>query len=57
MSPFCFAEEPEIALDRCNECGVLVLYGDELCGPCHEQRMREEEWDAMHPELRCPPRE
>jgi len=56
VTPFCF-EEDGTPLNRCNDCGVLVIQGDELCGHCYEEQRRAEEWDAMHPELRCPPRE
>lgn len=41
----------------CNDCGLPCLKGDELCGPCFEKQSRAEEWEAMHPENRCPPRE
>lgn len=41
----------------CNECGRLVPVGDELCGPCYDDQCREEEWERMNPEGRCPPRE
>ncbi len=57
MTPFCFDPEDGTPLNRCNECGVLVLHSDELCGACYEDEYRAKEWDAMHPELRCPPRE
>ncbi len=57
VPPFCFDPEDGTPLNRCNDCGVLVLHSDELCGPCYEDEYRAKEWDAMHPELRCPPRE
>ncbi len=56
MPPFVF-DEDGWPLDRCNECGILVVWTDELCGPCYDLEQREREWEAMHPEARCPPRE
>jgi RNA polymerase subunit RPABC4/transcription elongation factor Spt4 len=44
-------------LESCNDCDMLVFVGEELCGSCYEDQMRAEEWEAMHPEHRCPPRE
>ncbi len=41
----------------CNDCGLPCLKGDELCGGCYEKERRSEEWESMHPETRCPPRE
>jgi len=41
--PFAFSEDGW-PLEQCNECGVLVLFGDELCGHCLSQ----EEWEALH---------
>jgi hypothetical protein len=41
----------------CNDCGTEVPKWDELCNACFQKLMEEEEWEAQHPELRCPPRE
>jgi len=41
----------------CNDCGAPIPEGDQLCNSCFEQLIDEEEWEALHPELRCPPRE
>ena len=49
--------EAHIATWPCNDCGLPCLKGDELCGACYEKERRAEEWEAMHPEWRCPPRE
>lgn len=47
--------EQGIALDRCNDCGVLVYVGDELCGACFKQQIDCEFWESL--EERWPPRE
>jgi hypothetical protein len=31
--PFCF-DEDGYPLEQCNECGLLVPLGNDLCGPC-----------------------
>jgi hypothetical protein len=49
--------EAQIESWPCNDCGLPCLKGDELCGTCYEKEQREKEWELMHPELRCPPRE
>jgi len=49
--------ESEAETWPCNDCGLPCLKGDELCGPCYEKKQRSEEWDLLHPEARCPPRE
>lgn len=39
----------------CNDCGVTIPTGDELCGACHKKQLDEEQFDdRAH---RCPPRE
>ncbi len=54
--PFCITEDGW-ALDRCNDCGILIPYTDQLCGPCYKLEWEANEWEAMHPGWRCPPRE
>jgi hypothetical protein len=41
----------------CNDCGLPCPKFDELCGPCYEEERRAKEWELLHPEARCPPRE
>jgi hypothetical protein len=45
------------ALWECNDCGLLCLKGDELCGECYREQQNREFWEELHPEARCPPRE
>jgi hypothetical protein len=47
----------DLELAPCNDCGLPTLATNELCGSCYEEQLRSEEWEAMHPEARCPPRE
>lgn len=51
-----FTEEDGWPIDRCNECGVIVLYDDLLCGPCLQKEIDQDLWDQLT-EVRCPPRE
>ncbi len=44
-------------LAPCNGCGTPTLKSNVLCGPCYEAERQREEWEALHPETRCPPRE
>lgn len=53
------AEKLILAMDEqvgpCNDCGVTIPIGDELCGACHKKQLDEEQFDdRAH---RCPPRE
>lgn len=41
----------------CNDCGVMVPVGHELCPRCTERQEYEERMEDAHPEWRCPPRE
>lgn len=41
----------------CNECGVGIPYGDELCAKCAKEEYERDEYGRMHPEERCPTRE
>ena len=41
----------------CNDCGVMVPVGQELCNRCTERQAYEERREDAHPEWRCPPRE
>lgn len=50
-------EETGDTLAPCNDCGLLTLSSNELCGPCHQEQLDRERWELMHPENRCPPRE
>ncbi len=50
-------EDGETTMAPCNDCGRLTLAENLLCGPCFEEELRREEWEKMHPETRCPPRE
>lgn len=47
--------EEGVALDRCNDCGVLTYVGDELCGRCAKKQDDRDFWESL--EERCPPRE
>lgn len=47
----------DCAYRPCNDCGLSIFKGDELCGECYEKQLAAERWEAMHPETRCPPRE
>ena len=41
----------------CNDCGVMVPIGHELCPKCTEKQDYDERMEESHPESRCPPRE
>lgn len=41
----------------CNDCGAPCPKHDDLCSACYEKQLRADEWDLLHPEARCPPRE
>lgn len=41
----------------CNDCGVSIPKGDELCRRCIERQDYERRMEEAHPEWRCPPRE
>lgn len=41
----------------CNDCGAPIPKGDLLCNSCYQLILDEEEWEARHPELWCPPRD
>ena len=51
-----YSDEAQYFVDRCNECGVIVLYEDELCGPCLREAVDREYYEQLTEE-RCPPRE
>ncbi len=53
---FCF-DEVGVPLHYCNECGVLIAIYNQLCYPCYEKEQDRDEWERLHPEVRCPPRE
>ena len=44
-------------MQPCNDCGTPVPKGDELCAKCYNEQLAREEWELLHPESRCPPRE
>jgi len=48
--PFAFSEDGDggYPLEQCNECGVLVLFGDDLCGHCYREQLSHEEWESLH---------
>jgi uncharacterized OB-fold protein len=50
-------EDGETTLAPCNDCGLLIPDGDMLCAKCFKEELDGEEWDNLHPEERCPPRE
>lgn len=41
----------------CNECGLPCPNFDDMCEKCQREQVEEREWELLHPELRCPPRE
>jgi hypothetical protein len=41
----------------CNDCARPAPMGEELCRPCQRKLSAAEEWELLHPEARCPPRE
>jgi hypothetical protein len=41
----------------CNDCGIAIPRGEDLCSICRHRLDVEEYWNALHPESRCPPRE
>jgi hypothetical protein len=49
--------DDEIETWPCNDCGKPCPKGDQLCAACYEKERLAEEWDLLHPEARCPPRE
>jgi hypothetical protein len=52
-----FAEDDGWPIDRCNECGVIVLFDDLLCHRCLQREIDEGFWDQLGSEERCPRRE
>jgi NMD protein affecting ribosome stability and mRNA decay len=47
----------EVEMWGCNDCGKPCPKFDELCHACYEDMIAREEWEELHPEARCPPRE
>lgn len=50
-------EETGYTVAPCNDCGRLTFVENLLCGPCYQEQLDKEEWEMLHPEFRCPPRE
>lgn len=49
--------EMDARMEPCNDCGEDVPAGDLLCSSCRNVEIEKEEWDKLHPEAYCPPRE